>query len=274
MRQRPVIAVTGPDRGGTAAWWFTHLAVLRAGGRAKRFCPAGGMALEGVQGLVIGGGADVDPGLYGQVELDRIKTIVREEHRRSRAWLQFLFYPALYLLRKLLSLNIMIGGDKDRDTFEFTLIEQAVSAGIPILGICRGAQLLNVFFGGSLFQDLTAFYMETPQISTVLPHKTAVVEPGSRLAEILKARRVWINALHLQAVDMLGRDIRISAREPNQVIQAIEHIRHPFVIGVQWHPEYLPHKREHQRLFHALIAAARATVPRRAARGFPVVSKP
>ncbi len=269
MSARPAIAVTGPDRGGTAAWWFTCLAVRRAGGRAKRFKPASGKGLRGIQGLVIGGGADVDPGLYGQTESAAIKTIVQEEYRRSQPWLRLIFYPALYLLRKFFSLHTMTGGDKERDVFEFRLVEQAMAAGMPILGICRGAQLLNVFQGGSLMQDLSAFYMETPRVNTVLPQKLALVQPDSRLAGILDAHRILVNALHRQAVDRLGRDIRVAARDPNRVIQAIEHTRRPFVIGVQWHPEYLPHKREQQRLFLALIAAARARN-----RSLPNASKP
>jgi putative glutamine amidotransferase len=257
---RPNIAVSGPDRGGTAAWWFTRLAVWRAGGRAKRFCPSGAGGFDGIQGLVIGGGADVDPGLYAQAELGQIKAIVEEERRRSRSLLRMLFYPAMYLLRKILSLEMMFGGDRDRDAFEFELIRTATTRQIPVLGICRGAQLINVYMGGSLFQDLSAFYMETPQINTVLPRKVALLEAGSRLAAIMGRHRIWINALHRQAVDQLGQDIRIAAREPNGVIQAIEHHRHPFLIGVQWHPEYLPHKPLQQRLFQALIAAARRPI--------------
>ena len=124
-----------------------------------------------------------------------------------------------------------------------------------MLGICRGAQLLNVYFGGSLYQNLKEFYIETPQVRTILPKKRIRIASDSKLADILQTTLCRVNALHKQAIKKTGDDIRVSAREPNDVVQAIEHTKLPFVLGVQWHPEYLPHIRAQRSLFRSLVAA-------------------
>ena len=86
--------------------------------------------------------------------------------------------------------------------------------------------------------------------------KRVAIKPQSKLAEILQTTRLRVNALHNQAVQKPGQGIDIVAKEPNQIVQAIESVTEKFVIGVQWHPEYLIQKKIHRRIFKALIKAA------------------
>lgn len=255
---RPLVGVTGPDRGGLAAWLCTWLAVRRAGGRALRIRP--GKPREGalLDALVIGGGADVDPRHYGE-ERHELKDYIEEErHNPSlrRRLLNLALFPLLWLLRRLLSLHAAIGMDRARDELEMLLLAEALGGGMPVLGICRGAQLINVALGGSLHQELSAFYTEVPQVRSVFPRKDVLIEPGSHLAGILGDSEVRVNALHNQAVKDLGRGLRIVAREPTGVVQGIERARLPLVIGVQWHPEYMPQVVGQQRIFRRLVAEA------------------
>lgn len=251
------MAVTGPDRGGTPAWLFTALAVWRAGGRPLRIRPGRPRRNRRIDALIVGGGADVDPELYGETLPGGPDTaaIRRAERRLSQRLIGYAFYPALWLLRRLFqskgtSLN------PERDRLEKSLIHHALDSHLPILGICRGMQLINVVRGGSLHRNLAAFYAETPNARSLLPIKRVDLDPRSRLAAILDDAPLYVNALHDQAVDRLGLGLRVAGRESSQVIQAIEAGR-DFCIGVQWHPEYLPQKARHQRLFRALVTAAR-----------------
>ncbi len=99
--------------------------------------------------------------------------------------------------------------------------------------------------------------MEYPAIRSALPRRRVILEPGSRLHGILGSDHCRVNALHKQAIDRLGEDLRVVAREAGGMIQAIEGTGGlPWLIGVQWHPEYLPQRREQRALFSALVHAA------------------
>ena len=139
------------------------------------------------------------------------------------------------------------------------LLDDAVRRGLPVLGICRGQQLLNVYFGGSLHQDLATFYVEDPATRTILPRKRVTLEPGSRLAELLGPDE-RVNALHRQGMNTLGERLRVAARDRNGIVQAIEHESLPFVVGVQWHPEYLPQVPSQRAIFSALVRQARTRI--------------
>jgi putative glutamine amidotransferase len=254
---RPVIGVTGPEKGGDAAWWFTRFAVFRAGGKAIRITPSNPVSVTSLNGLIIGGGADVNPSLYGQKKIMLAREVIRIKKSFLYSAGRILLYPMVYFFRKFFSVKFFIAGDDLRDELEYDLIKKALEIHIPILGICRGAQLINVYMGGSLFQDLRDFYSETPQFQTVFPKKKVFIQPASKLAAILKRRQLMVNALHYQAIDKPGKNIRSAAIESNRVIQAIEYTSHPFVIGVQWHPEYLPQHHAHQDIFRALIKVSR-----------------
>lgn len=279
---RPVILVSGPDRGGLAAWLFLALAVRRAGGRPLRATPSRPRSEAVFAGLIVSGGADVDPALYGE-QRDRLLDEIRAAPSGLSLAARWLLFPLVFLLRRLLAVRRLdrlarrmarpgrrlgfrpsggsagqqSGPDPARDALELSLIDRALSAGRPVLGVCRGAQLLNVRFGGCLHQDVRPFYVETPHLQTVLPRKTVRLAPDSRLAAILGPAPLAVNALHRQAVRCLDRGMRISAREESGVIQAVERIKEPFVIGVQWHPEFLPQDRRQRDLFAALVEAAR-----------------
>jgi putative glutamine amidotransferase len=263
---RPLIGVTGPDRGGAAAWLFTRIAIFIAGGRAVHITPCCPRSLDGVQGLVLGGGADVDPTLYGA---DPTPIVPQAKHP-SESWLRFIVGLVLFLLtwvlRKLAGKSgaKRAGrGDPARDAMEMKLLGDAVRRDLPVLGICRGEQLLNVYFGGSLHQDLAGFYVEDPATRTILPRKRVTLEPGSRLKELLGPDE-RVNALHRQGVDRIGDGLVVAGRDRNGIVQAIEHASLPFVVGVQWHPEYLPQVASQRAIFRALVCTARERINARA----------
>ncbi|WP_412852049.1 gamma-glutamyl-gamma-aminobutyrate hydrolase family protein [Ectothiorhodospira shaposhnikovii] len=257
MTHRPRIGVTGPDQGGMAAWLMTAWCILRAGGIPLRITPARPHDGTGLDGLVIGGGADVDPALYGQDPLSLIREIEATERGGRQRLLGFVFYPLLWLLRRTLFTRLE-GEDQGRDRLEEALIRTAREHNLPVLGICRGMQLLNVVHGGTLHQELSGFYRECPQVRSILPRKQVTLEPDCRLAQLVGPEPLAVNALHNQAVDRLGEGVVIAGREPSGVVQAIEVRDGAMAIGVQWHPEFLPHKARHQALFRGLVAAARA----------------
>jgi putative glutamine amidotransferase len=256
---RPIVGVTGPDEGGAAAWWFTRLAVWLAGGHAVRITPRNPRRLDGMNGLVVGGGADVDPTLYGHDPAAIVPTGREPGEPALLYLLEWVIFPLTWLARGLSGLLLRESPARDaaRDALEMRLIGEAVSRRLPVLGICRGAQLMNVHFGGTLHRGLAGFYKEDPETRTILPQKRIVLTPGSRLGRLLDDDVRRVNALHRQAIDRLGRGLRVAARDRNGIVQAIEHEALPFVLGVQWHPEYLPQVPQQRALFKALVAHAR-----------------
>jgi gamma-glutamyl-gamma-aminobutyrate hydrolase PuuD len=134
-------------------------------------------------------------------------------------------------------------GDRARDLYELELLHEFVEACKPVLGICRGCQLINVGFGGSLHQDVAT---DLPDAlahvhSDYDAHRHAIVfPPGSSLAGLFPGvSRPIVNSIHHQAVKRLGRDLRIEAiSDPDGVIEAIRYDRADFVMGLQWHPEF------------------------------------
>ncbi len=252
---KPVIGVTGPDRGGLAAWLFTAFAVWRVGGRPRRIRPGKPGAIDALDGLIIGGGADVSPALYGQHRRLPVGELADRGVTGWRRALGYLLFPLLWLLRLLLTKK-RGGLDSARDALEQELIERAIRRGVPMLGICRGMQLINVALAGSLHQSLEGFYDEYPAIRSVLPRKRVDLVEGTRLADILGGPTCRVNALHRQAIDRLGTGLVSAAVEPSGVVQAFEAGGARWLIGVQWHPEYLPQRREQRALFAALVRSA------------------
>lgn len=251
----PHIGVTGPNEGGWVAWWCTRFSVWLAGGIAVRITPKSQVSLEKINGLILGGGADIHPSRYKE---ELLRTIKQESRRAGKINLRFLVAIGLWLARKILAVkSSRATNDPERDELEFRLLKEAASRGMPVLGICRGGQLINVFWGGSLYQDIQSFYVEAPQLRTIRSRKLIHIEAGTTLSRILEKPQVKVNSLHDQCVKELGRDLRVAARESNGVIQAIEHRHLPFVVGVQWHPEFLPLNREQRRVFHHFVEAAK-----------------
>lgn len=229
-RRRPLIGVTASARRGRHMWWLNRLALARAGARAKLITAARPFPVERLDGLVIGGGDDIEGALYGLAE------------------------PAP---------KVRI--DPERDALELRALEWAAVCDLPVLGICRGSQMINVHRGGSLHSDIYEVYAGAARLRTVLPRKSVTLEPGSRLRRILGEDSCRVNALHHQSVDRPGRGVELVAHDEAGVVQALEVPACRFMLGVQWHPEWLVLDRHQQALFRALVAAARAAVGARAA---------
>lgn len=125
-----------------------------------------------------------------------------------------------------------------RDAMELGLLRVVCPTGKPLLGICRGCQVLNVFLGGDLIQDLPEQgERHRDDEHRFQPDHPAEVLPGTRLFDILGSRRILTNSVHHQAIGRLAPGLRLSARSPLGVVEAVELPEHPFCLGIQWHPE-------------------------------------
>jgi putative glutamine amidotransferase len=149
-----------------------------------------------------------------------------------------------------------------RDRFEIALIHEALRRRLPILGICRGCQLLNVALGGTL-RTIRSDKRHRRYHNRLCAHGVALLR-NSRLCRIVRTRRLWhIRSLHGQAVARPGRGLKVVARASDGVAEAIEHratvherAERPWIIGVQWHPELMPFKNQEHRLIDAFVRRA------------------
>ena len=139
------------------------------------------------------------------------------------------------------------------DRFELELARAADAAGLPLLGVCRGAQALNVARGGTLHQHVEG-HRQT-ELATQPVHGVRIA-PRSRASRVLRTRATQVNSFHHQAVDELGAGLVASAWAPDGTVEAIEDRKHPFLLGVQWHAETLVQHPGQLALFQALVAAA------------------
>jgi putative glutamine amidotransferase len=207
-------------------------AVEAAGGVPIVVPPMGPAAvatlIDGVSGLCLSGGPDIDPSAYGA-----------EPHPQ-------------------------LGPTELRlDRFELDVIRQADARGLPILAICRGAQMFNVARGGTLHQhvpdvarDGIDHRQSEPGDQTTHPVRVA---PGSMLASILGKHEIDVNSFHHQAVDVLGRGLRPCAWAPDGLLEGFEAVDRRFAVAVQWHAESLADHPGHERLFRAFAQACAAT---------------
>ncbi|MFF7677096.1 gamma-glutamyl-gamma-aminobutyrate hydrolase family protein [Actinacidiphila glaucinigra] len=197
------------------------LLVRRSGGLAALLPPDdpshAADAVARLDGLVVAGGPDVEPARYGAEPDPRTDPPARE-----------------------------------RDAWELALIDAALAAGVPLLGICRGMQLLNVALGGTLTQHIDGH--RGPRVGVFGRHTVKPV-PGTRYAEAVP-EAATVPTYHHQAVDALGRGLVISAEAEDGTPEAVELPGDRFVLGVQWHPEM----DEDERVMRALIAAAACAV--------------
>lgn len=217
---RPTIAVTGPERGAFGPRVCVAWAVRLYGGRPVQVRPSQAEHLPAFDGVVVTGGHDVHPVLYGAEP------------------------------------EVQPNYDQERDALEKQVICEALDRRRPILGICRGAQLLNVCLGGTLVQDLSSHRNRTSHRRTVLPLKTLEVAPDTLLAALMGRPERRINSLHNQAIHRLGRGLQVSGRDQDAIVQAVEDRGYGYLVGVQWHPEFLLYSRAQRRLFGALVSAA------------------
>lgn len=204
-------------------------AVVSAGGRpallpATEVIPSD--LLEGFDGLLLTGGGDLSPEMYGQDPVDTVYGV------------------SVY-----------------RDRFESALVAEAHQRGIPILAICRGLQLINVLRGGTLIQHLDGHWQTRPSDQ---PDHEIAIDPSSRLAEVVRGTVMGVNSYHHQAADVLGEGLRVTARS-GEVIEAFEDPDRD-LIAVQWHPEHLfRSSADNHALFDDLVARARAHQERKLA---------
>ena len=161
--------------------------------------------LDFLDGLLISGGDfDIDPKYYGEkIQSDKIQTI------------------------------------QNRTNFEFKVLERFFPYNKPILGICGGSQLLNVFFGGSLIQDIDSFIEhEQPNPRNEISHEI-ILSNMSKLKILKDSSKIYVNSAHHQAINKIGKNLTIDAYAPDNIIEAFHHNKHPLCMGVQWHPEFL-----------------------------------
>lgn len=218
----------------TAALMHKYVTAVGQAGGAPVLIPTGlsdpalASLLGRLDGILLTGGGDVEPARY-QAEL----------------------HP---------SLN---GMDPERDAIELNLVRAAAESGKPFLGICRGFQVINVAFGGTLYTHIADQHpnaikhaYDSGSERELLAHVVRI-EPGTRLAGILGETQFLVNSLHHQGVKELAAGLVPAGYAPDDLLEALELPGHPFGVAVQWHPEWLTGFAPARRLFQAFVEAAR-----------------
>lgn len=149
-----------------------------------------------------------------------------------------------------------------RDRFDFELLKYAKEKGIPILGICRGVQVINVYEGGTLYQDIDYIDGEVLKHSQNhdfnLETHSVHIEENSKLYDIFKKKSLYINSFHHQSLKDIADGYKVTAKASDGVVEAIENEEYPFLVGVQWHPEALTeHNDDMLALFESFINRCR-----------------
>jgi putative glutamine amidotransferase len=213
------IGISGPRRRGPAQR-LIMLALRLQGARTHYIRPGTRVNVSLLDGLVLSGGTHVQPALYGQ-------------------------HPM-----------VTANYDKRRDETDQRLLIEAETLNLPVLGICRGAQLINVHRGGSLCQNVTPLRQNTRHRPLLLPLQTVKVVDHTRLSQIMRAPVIGANRIHSQTIKKLGQDLRVVAVDNDLFVQAIENTRGQWLMGLQWHPEYLLYHNGHRRIFRHFVDEA------------------
>lgn len=214
------IGISGPRRKGVPHRLIS-LALKLHGAGTLYIRPGSRVDVNLLDGLVLSGGTHVHPGRYGQEP------------------------------------EVAANYDNWRDDTDWRLLHQAEELGLPVLGICRGAQLLNVYRGGSLCQNVAPMRVHTRHHPLLLPLQTVRLVNDSLLGRIMPAPSIGANRIHSQAIKVLGRQLRVVAVDNDWFVQGIEHTEGHWILGVQWHPEYLLYHPGHRRIFTSFVRAAR-----------------
>ena len=222
MARRAVIGVTGNSRRFAPSWWCVSLALCLTGAKPVRISVRHNKPLlDELDGLIVSGGDDINPEHYGG------------EHS-----------PGARI-------------DHERDALEMDWIRSALDKRIPLLGICRGAQLINVVLGGSLHQDLRQLRVHTYNRPGLLPTKQVFLQPESLVERIMGRSKLRVNSLHHQAIDRPGEGLAIVGRDLDDIAQSVEHTQGRDIIGVQWHPEYLFYLPSQLKLFRWITGVSK-----------------
>ena len=222
-----------------------HDALLRAGALPVHLVPVPEAdvpaLLDRLDGVVLAGGPDIDPALYGETP-----------------------HPSVSVL------------DPERQNFDFAVIREALLRRLPVLGICLGSQEINVALGGNMIQDIpseVADHVEhSPADFEALLRGVHPIEilPNTPLSRIYGQSTMTVNSAHHQAVDQLGEGLVVTARAPDGIIEGFVGPDYPFLLGVQFHPELQQPPELHEPLFRALVQAAvagRSCQPQTSAEG-------
>jgi putative glutamine amidotransferase len=187
--------------------------------------------VESLDGILLAGGDDCDPAVYGE---EKHPTVEPMDARRQES--------------------------------DLTLARVARERGIPTLGICLGVQMMNVAAGGTLIQDIDSL-LETEIEHVSEPEDRArhgvFIENDTRLASILGGNEINVNSSHHQAINKIGQGLNVTAHAPDGIVEGLEDPRHPFYVGVQWHPEDMPREESASKIFRAFVEAARNYAERR-----------
>lgn len=183
--------------------------------------------VQKLDGIILSGGPDIDPSCYNQLPHPRLGNICPR-----------------------------------RDQSEIYIAAEFMKRSKPILGICRGIQVINVAMGGTLCQDIPSCIKGSIQHMQVAPrwhksHEIEIIDMDSLLYKIIGKRRIKVNSFHHQSVDRPAPGLKITATAPDGVVEAVESKAGNFCIGIQWHPEDLTDDMEHMRLFEYIINAAK-----------------
>jgi len=235
--RRPIIGITtyGRDEDNRFRLPCTYVDCVRRAGGVALLIPPGDDSwtelLATIDGIILAGGGDLDPALYGGRSHDTIYSV-----------------------------------DAERDQSELALARHLADADMPTLGICRGHQVFNVALGGTLYEHLpdavgdTVIHRLPPREPT---EHVIAVEPQSRLAGVLGETLFDAASWHHQAVRDVAKNLRVVAHAPDGTIEACEMASHPWLFTVQWHPELTAHSSEaQQRLFESLVNACRQRIAR------------
>ncbi|MDL0430093.1 type 1 glutamine amidotransferase [Marinobacter sp. TBZ242] len=213
------IGISGPARR-SLAHRLISFALRLHGARTHFIRPGSRVDVSLLDGLVLSGGTHVHPSRYGQTP------------------------------------QVTANYDLRRDETDFRLLSRAEELNIPVLGICRGAQFINIFRGGSLCQNVTPLRKNTRHRPLLLPLQTVRLVSNSRLGQLMQGPNIGANRIHSQAIKKLGKHLRVVAVDNDLFVQAIENTRGQWLMGIQWHPEYLLYHGGHRRIFSHFVQAA------------------